>query len=126
MAQKDGCYPRVNGTMLQSLQYDGMIVSLVGKLIGPGHFQASDGTNVSLSMDFLEGYHFNPDMAVEIIIIKTDCAGGATFVTNEYNGIAIKRIKIANNSIINKPIVGMKKFSYCFFQKNPAKAVEVK
>ena len=27
MAQKDGCYPRVNGTMLQSLQFDGMIVN---------------------------------------------------------------------------------------------------
>ena len=67
MAQKEGCYPRVNGTMLLSNQYNGMIVSLVGKVVSHGNLQASDGTNVSLSMDFLEGYHFNPDMAVEII-----------------------------------------------------------
>ena len=67
MAQKDGCYPRVNGTMLQSLQFDGMIVSLVGKLIGPGHFQASDGTNVSLDTSQMEEIAPNPDMVIEII-----------------------------------------------------------
>ena len=72
MAQKEGCYPRVNGTMLKSLQYDGLIVSLVGKLISPGHFQASDGTNVTMDMSQMEEIAPNPDMVIEIIAQVSD------------------------------------------------------
>jgi hypothetical protein len=67
-AQKDGCYPRLNGAMIQSQQYNGMVASVVGKLINSTTLQAADGTNLTLGTDYLQdGLVNNPDMCVEII-----------------------------------------------------------
>ena len=76
--QKDGCYPRVNGAMIQSQQYNGMIVSIVGKLVGNDTLQAADGTSITLSTDVLQdGLVQNPDMCVEIIGQVTDATNVA-------------------------------------------------
>jgi hypothetical protein len=67
-AQPEGCYPRLNGAMIQSQQYNGMIASVVGKLINSTTLQAADGTNLTLGTDYLQdGLVNNPDMCVEII-----------------------------------------------------------
>jgi hypothetical protein len=66
--QEDGAYPRINGGMLQSQQFNGMIVSAVGKVVGPNTLQAADGTNITLDTDNVaEALVVNPDKCVEII-----------------------------------------------------------
>ncbi len=66
--QEDGAYPRINGAMLQSQQYNGMIVSAVGRVLGPHTLQAADGTNITLDTDNVaEALVVNPEMCVEII-----------------------------------------------------------
>jgi hypothetical protein len=66
--QEDGAYPRINGGMLQSQQYNGMIVSAVGKIVGPNTLQAADGTNITLDTENIaEALVVNPDKCVEII-----------------------------------------------------------
>jgi hypothetical protein len=66
--QKDGCYPRLNGSMIQSQQYNGMIISLVGKVMDTSTFQAADGTNLTLNTEYVQdGLVPNPDMCVEIV-----------------------------------------------------------
>lgn len=66
--QREGCYPRVNGEMVQSQQYNGAIVSIVGKLVSVDTLQASDGTNVAVDTSQIEGGLINnPDMVVEVI-----------------------------------------------------------
>lgn len=66
--QKEGCYPRLNGSMLQAQNYDGMIVSVVGKLINNTTLQAADGTNLTVATEHIQdGLVHNPDMCVEII-----------------------------------------------------------
>eukprot|EP00980_Cylindrotheca_fusiformis_P014907 scaffold4062_cov137-Cylindrotheca_fusiformis.AAC.13 len=66
--QKEGCYPRLNGAMIQSQQYNATIVSVVGKLIDNSTLQAADGTNINLGTDYLQdGLVHNPDMCVEVI-----------------------------------------------------------
>jgi hypothetical protein len=76
--QEDGCYPRVNGGMIQSNQYNGTIVSVVGKVIGPATLQTADGTNISLQTEFVaDGLLVNPDLCIEIIGQVND----ATMVT---------------------------------------------
>ena len=66
--QEQGCYPRINGAMLQTQQYDGMIVSAVGKLIGPNSLLAADGTSISLDTEAIEeALLVNPGICVEII-----------------------------------------------------------
>jgi hypothetical protein len=66
--QPDGCFPRVNGGMIQTSPhlYNGKIVSLVGKVVAPDTIQTSDGTNVHVITDQLnEGtLMVNPDLAV--------------------------------------------------------------
>lgn len=56
--QKDGQYPRVNGAMIASRKYDGMIVSVVGKFMAehPNHeglieFQAADQQKILFTTD---------------------------------------------------------------------------
>ena len=66
--QREGCYPRVNGQLIQSQQYNGAIISIVGKLVSADTLQASDGTAVTVDTTQIEGDLINnPDMAVEII-----------------------------------------------------------
>lgn len=66
--QKDGCYPRVNGGMIQTNQYNGMIVSVVGKLINHNTLQTADGTNITLSTEnIIDGLVVNPDLCIELI-----------------------------------------------------------
>ena len=74
MAQADGCYPRVNAGMLQSGQFGGLLVSIVGKVLMGGNadtvqFQTSDGGNITLVTDQMEGGLFqqDPNMVIEII-----------------------------------------------------------
>lgn len=66
--QKDGCYPRVNGGMIQTNQYTGMIVSVVGKLIDHNTLQTADGSNITLNTEnIIDGVVVNPDLCIEII-----------------------------------------------------------
>jgi hypothetical protein len=66
--QREGCYPRVNGEMVQSQKYNGAIVSILGKLVTVDTLQASDGTSVSVDTSQIEGGLVNnPDMVVEMI-----------------------------------------------------------
>ena len=66
--QEDGSYPRINGAMLQSQQYNGLIVSAVGKVVGPNTLLAADGTNITLDTDNVtEALVVHPDRCVEII-----------------------------------------------------------
>lgn len=68
VAQEDGAYPRINGGMLQSQQFTGMIISAVGYIVGPNTMQAADGTNITLDTDNIaEALVVNPEMCVEII-----------------------------------------------------------
>lgn len=66
--QVDGAYPRINGAMLQTQQYNGMIVSAVGHIVGPNTLRAADGTNITLDTENIaEALVVNPGMCVEII-----------------------------------------------------------
>jgi hypothetical protein len=59
-AQDAGCYPRVNGKMLQSGQYNGLIVSLVGRYESLNMngsnlpFKAADDTLVNINVKEVE------------------------------------------------------------------------
>jgi hypothetical protein len=71
--QEDGAYPRINGAMLQSQQYNGMLVSVVGHVTGHNTLQAADGVTITLDTDSIaEALLVNPDMAVEIIGVAQD------------------------------------------------------
>jgi Replication factor A protein 3 len=71
--QEDGAYPRINGAMLQSQQYTGMLVSAVGKVTGHNTLLAADGVSISLDTDSIaEALMVNPGVAVEIIGIAHD------------------------------------------------------
>jgi hypothetical protein len=66
--QKDGCYPRVNGGMIQTQKYDGVIVSVVGKAVNQNTLQTADGTNITVSSEHLtDGLSVNPDLCIELI-----------------------------------------------------------
>ena len=66
--QEDGTYPRINGAMLQSQQFKGMIVSAVGRVVGPNTLLAADGTNITLDTENIaEALVVNTQMCVEII-----------------------------------------------------------
>lgn len=66
--QEDGCYPRINGAMLQTGKYNGMIVSAVGKVVGSNTLLAADGTSITMDTEqAAEPIMVNPDMCVEII-----------------------------------------------------------
>ena len=61
-------FPRINGGMIQSGQFTGQLVSLVGKLVSHDKIQAADGTVVTLVTDQMnEQPIVNPDMVVEIM-----------------------------------------------------------
>jgi hypothetical protein len=70
----EGCFPRINGGMLQTRAYNGMIVSLVGKVIAGDTMQTADGTNVHVATDQLaEGtLMVNPDLVVELMALVMD------------------------------------------------------
>lgn len=82
--QKDGSYPRVNGGMIQTQQYTGMIVSVVGKMIGQDTLETADGTKIALSCEYLQDpLVVNPDMPVEIIGNVVDATSVTAFVARE-------------------------------------------
>ena len=68
--QADGAYPRLNAAMVGSGKYNGMIVSLVGKLLSTTSFQCCDGGTVQLSGDHADISDMdsnNNGMVVEIV-----------------------------------------------------------
>ena len=68
MGGQDGVYPRLNGTLIQSGQYNGQLVSVVGKLIAPDTLQTADSVNITIDTQSIEGgIVVNPDMCLEII-----------------------------------------------------------
>jgi hypothetical protein len=71
--QPDGCFPRVNGGMIQSAPevYGGKIISVVGKVVGPDTIQTSDGSVVTVITDQLpEGTLIvNPDLVVSYVFL---------------------------------------------------------
>lgn len=55
--QADGCYPRVDGRLLQSGKFSGMIVSLVGRFVPSGQdvgFRCADNVQIRLSIEHTE------------------------------------------------------------------------
>lgn len=59
--------------MLQTQQYTDMLVSVVGKLVGPTTLQACDGTNITLNTESAqEGLVVNPDLSIEIMGTAVD------------------------------------------------------
>jgi hypothetical protein len=74
--QPDGCYPRVNGGMMQRDQrFGGKIVSLVGKVIQPNTLQTADGTLVNINLETLHDTTLvmvNPDLCIEIVGMVSD------------------------------------------------------
>lgn len=70
---EDGAYPRINGAMLQSQRFTGMLVSTVGKVTSSNSLLAADGAHVTLDTDSIaEALIVNPDTVVEIIGIAQD------------------------------------------------------
>ena len=67
--QADGCFPRVNGEMIQSRAYNQMIVSLVGKVIANSQILSADGTIVNVITDQIPdgALIVNPDMVIELM-----------------------------------------------------------
>jgi hypothetical protein len=61
-------FARINGGMIQSGQFNGQLVSLVGKLTSHDKIQTADGTIVTLLTDQMnEQPIVNPDMVVEVM-----------------------------------------------------------
>lgn len=55
MSVPDGCYPRLNAALCLSNQYDGALISVVGRFHGHAQqFQCSDGGTISLNTDHIE------------------------------------------------------------------------
>jgi hypothetical protein len=70
MAQPDGVYPRLNGGMMQTGNYQNLIVSLVGRVTGVNTLTAADGTEVKVDVDQLADNRLmmiNPEQVIEII-----------------------------------------------------------
>lgn len=73
MAQPDGSYPRLNAALLQSGQFEGMIVSMVGKLVdrdAPNNlvvFQCCDGGQIKVDEESAPMTDVAPDEIVEIV-----------------------------------------------------------
>jgi hypothetical protein len=76
MSQPDGSYPRVTASMLQTGHYNGMLVSVVGKLCSGGGrggavpMETCDGSQVMVTTDHFEGDSFHvgdPAMVLEIV-----------------------------------------------------------
>ena len=69
MSQPDGSYPRLNGALLGSGNYEGQIVSLVGKFGGdPQHqFVGCDNVTVPIDTQQAEGMHLLPGTIAEIV-----------------------------------------------------------
>eukprot|EP00529_Nitzschia_sp_RCC80_P034824 CAMPEP_0113515042 /NCGR_PEP_ID=MMETSP0014_2-20120614/40727_1 /TAXON_ID=2857 /ORGANISM="Nitzschia sp." /LENGTH=113 /DNA_ID=CAMNT_0000411571 /DNA_START=78 /DNA_END=419 /DNA_ORIENTATION=+ /assembly_acc=CAM_ASM_000159 len=77
-------FPRINGGMIQSGQFTGQLVSLVGKLVSHDKIQAADGTVVTLSTEQMnEQPIVNPDMVVEIMGQPSDETTFTGFVIRE-------------------------------------------
>jgi hypothetical protein len=74
--QPDGCYPRINGGMMQrDQQFAGKIVSLVGKVTQPNTLQTADGTLVNVNVATLHDASpmmVNPDFCIEIVGVVSD------------------------------------------------------
>jgi hypothetical protein len=72
MAQPDGYYPRLNAAMLNSGNYNQMIVSVVGKVRGATdgsgiQFQCADGACIRVSTEHGEMPDLPPNAVVEIV-----------------------------------------------------------
>ncbi|KAL3918685.1 MAG: hypothetical protein SGILL_004120 [Bacillariaceae sp.] len=70
MAQPNGVYPRLNGGMMQTGQYQNLIVSLVGKVTAVNTLTAADGSTVTVDVDQLGDTRLmmvNEDRVIEII-----------------------------------------------------------
>jgi hypothetical protein len=70
MAQPNGVYPRFNGGMIQTGDYQDLIASLVGRVMGVNTLTAADGTEVKVDIDQLADNHLmmiNPKQVIEII-----------------------------------------------------------
>jgi len=69
MSQPDGSYPRLNGALLASGKYSGMIVSLVGKFGAavPEQFVCCDNATIQLDMQQAEIAHIPQGTVVEIV-----------------------------------------------------------
>ena len=71
-AVPDGCYPRLNAAMCMSNNFEGALVSVVGRYFGHAQqFQCSDGGTIQLNTDHID-QPVNLDvsgqgMAVELI-----------------------------------------------------------
>mmetsp|Transcript_6458 Transcript_6458/g.9411 ORF Transcript_6458/g.9411 Transcript_6458/m.9411 type:complete len:120 (+) Transcript_6458:158-517(+) len=84
--QEDGYYPRLNSSMINSGNYTGMIVSVVGNVIAndgqTATVKCADGNNarVFVDPDFFAG---SPNCAVEVIGAVNEDRTLQHFVTRE-------------------------------------------
>eukprot|EP00934_Nitzschia_sp_Nitz4_P004899 Nitzschia sp. Nitz4//scaffold124_size66437//18478//18897//NITZ4_006107-RA/size66437-processed-gene-0.83-mRNA-1//1//CDS//3329534540//4889//frame0 len=82
--QEDGGYPRINGKMLQTGNYNGMIVSAVGKVVAANMLEAADGTSITLdASQAVEPLVVNAEMYVEIIGSVDDATTITAFISRE-------------------------------------------
>mmetsp|Transcript_111229 Transcript_111229/g.321595 ORF Transcript_111229/g.321595 Transcript_111229/m.321595 type:complete len:120 (-) Transcript_111229:104-463(-) len=111
--QEDGAYPRVNGALLQTQQYNGMIVSAVGKVVGPNTLQAADGTSITLDTDNIaESLVVDPDMCVEIIGSAQDATTIMAFISRSLGSDM-------DLELYNKMIAMQQSPQYCRYFQNP-------
>ena len=65
--QIDGAYPRLNAAMVATGQYNGQLVSLVGKFVSPQQFECSDRGQVQLDAAHADVDQIPQGVAVEIM-----------------------------------------------------------
>ena len=93
MSQPDGSYPRLNGALLGSGNYEGHIVSLVGKFGGdPQHqFVGCDNVTVPIDTQQAEGMHLLPGTIAEIVgqVAAPNMVVSAIHRIRIYNGCCV-------------------------------------
>lgn len=92
MAQADGYYPRINAAMVQSEQFNGMIVSLVGRIQSKNLadqtmiFTSCDGGTINMDVSQVEDAENLPDGVPVEAIGQVDQGTVALFITRELSG----------------------------------------
>jgi hypothetical protein len=76
MQLPDGCYPRLNAALLRSGKFDGMVVSMVGKVLpdGSGFFLCCDQGRIRLDGDqgMIPSDLAATDMVIEVMGLAVD------------------------------------------------------
>lgn len=120
--QLDGCFPRINGGMMQrdTQRFVGKLVSLVGKVTAPNTLQTADGTMVNIDVDQMTDTTLmivNPDLVIEIMGMVTDATTFAVSVIYR-----LCPIELLSCGDATKPCYGMRLLNHLFLScifRNP-------